>query len=181
MYLREKLEVKEYFYPFAEKLNPILYDTILGIPCESELKVERKVGSQGMVRWIKHDNLNIENKHLSLLENWISQIVDNSFVYNKRDPVYCYEMWGLIYEDGSKVEVHSHPYALYSCSYYVNAPKGSAPLIFTTSNRKIKAEEGKLIAFDGRLNHHIPQSKISNNEKRCVIVCNYRLKDHRQN
>ena len=181
MYLREKLEVKEYFYPFAEKLNPILYDTILGIPCESELKLKRKVGSQGMVRWIKHDNLNIENKQLSLLENWISQIVDNSFVYNKCDPVYCYEMWGLIYEDGSKVEVHSHPYALYSCSYYVNAPKGSAPLIFTTSNRKIKAEKGKLIVFDGRLDHHIPRSKISNNEKRCVIVCNYRLQEHRQN
>ena len=131
-----------------------------------------------MVRWIKHDNLNIKNKQLSLLENWISQIVYNSFVYNKCDPVYCYEMWGLIYEDGSKVEVHSHPYALYSCSYYVNAPKGSAPLIFTTSNRKIKAEEGKLIAFDGRLNHHIPQSKISNNEKRCVIVCNYKGVDN---
>ena len=127
------------------------------------------------------DEIIYPNKKLFLLEKWISQIVYNNFVYNKRDPVYCYEMWGLIYEDGSKVEVHSHPYALYSCSYYVDAPKGSAPLIFTTSNRKIKAEEGKLIAFDGRLNHHIPQSKISNNEKRCVIVCNYRLKDHRQN
>ena len=112
MYLREKLEVKEYFYPFAEKLNPILYDTILGIPCEYELKLKRKVGSQGMVRWIKHDNLNIQNKHLSLLENWISQIVYNSFGYNHYDPVYCYEMWGLIYEDESKVEVHSHTYAL---------------------------------------------------------------------
>ena len=174
MFIREKLEVKEYFYPFAEKINPILYDTILGIPCEYELKrLERGVGSQGMVRWIKHYNYNIQNKHISLLENWISQIVDKSFYLL---PVYCYEMWGLIYEDESKVEVHSHPYALYSCSYYVNAPKGSAPLIFTTSNRKIKAEKGKLIVFDGRLDHHIPRSKISNNEKRCVIVCNYRLR-----
>ena len=180
MYLRERLEVKEHFYPFATKINPILYDNILTIPCESELKLERNVESQGMVRWIKHNNLKIENKKLSLLEKWISQMVDRDFVINKRSALFCYEMWGLIYEDESKVEVHSHPDALYSCSYYVNAPKGSAPLIFTTSNRKIKAEEGKLIAFDGRLDHHVPRSKINNNEKRCVIVCNYRGDDNTQ-
>lgn len=176
MYLRERLEVKEDFYPFAEKINPYLYETISNIPCESELG--RKVKSQGLVRWIKHDKLKLENKQLSLLENWISQLVDNNFVYNKRSPVFCYEMWGLIYEDESEVEVHSHPDALYSCSYYVNAPKGSAPLIFTTSNHKIKAEEGKLIIFDGRLDHHVPRSKINNDKKRCVIVCNYRGVDN---
>ena len=181
MYIRQKLEIKEYLYPFAEKINPILYDTILGIPCESELKVERKVGSQGMVRWIKHDNLNIQNKHLSLLENWISQIIERDFVIGKRSPLICFEMWGIIYEDETEIEIHSHPDALYSTSYYVNAPKGSAPLIFKESNYKIKAQEGKLIVFDGRLDHHIPRSKISNNEKRCVIICNYRLRNHSQN
>ena len=64
MYLREKLEVKEYFYPFAEKINPILYDTISSFPCESNL--ERKVTSQEMVRWIKHDKLKLENKKLPI-------------------------------------------------------------------------------------------------------------------
>ena len=172
MYIREKLEVKEYFYPFAEKINPYLYEIISSLPYDSEL--QRKVTSQKMVRWIRNDKMYIENKKLSLIEKWISQIVYDSFVYNKRDPVYCYEMWGLIYEDESKIEVHSHPDSLYSCSYYVNAPKGSAPLIFTTSNHKIKAEEGKLIVFDGRLDHHVPRSKINNDEKRCVIVCNYK-------
>ena len=173
MYLRERLEVKEYFYPFAEKMNPILYDIISSISCESKSVLERKIKSQEMVRWIKHDRLKIENKQLSLLENWISQLVDNNFVYNKRGPVFCYEMWGLLYDNENEIASHSHPDALYSCSYYVNVPKGSAPLIFTTSNHKIKAEEGKLIIFDGRLDHHIPKSKINTDKKRCVIVCNY--------
>tara|TARA_B100000579_G_scaffold250496_1_gene205988 strand:+ start:255 stop:791 length:537 start_codon:yes stop_codon:yes gene_type:complete len=171
MYLRERLEVKEHFYPFAEKINSYLYDIISSLPYEDRL--ERKIQSQGLVRWIKNNKMRIENKKLNLIENWISQMVYKDFVVNKRGALFCYEMWGLIYEDESEVEVHSHPDALYSCSYYVNAPKGSAPLIFTTSNRKIKAEEGKLIAFDGRLDHHVPKSKINDNKKRCVIVCNY--------
>ena len=74
-------------------------------------------------------------------------------------------MWGLLYDNENEIASHSHPDALYSCSYYVNAPKGSAPLIFTTSNHKIKAENGKLIVFDGRLDHHVPRSKINNDDK----------------
>ena len=35
MYIRQKLEVKEYLYPFAEKINPILYDLISHLRDES--------------------------------------------------------------------------------------------------------------------------------------------------
>ena len=65
MYLREKLEVKEYFYPFAEKINPYLYEIISSLPYDSEL--QRKVTSQKMVRWIRNDKMYIENKKLSII------------------------------------------------------------------------------------------------------------------
>ena len=175
MYLREKLKVKEYFYPFAEKLNPILYDTILHIPDQSG-NTDYVIKSQQAVRWIKKDDLNNQNHQLTLLENWISQIVQRDFSLGQRSPMICFEMWGILYEDETEIEIHRHPDACYSASYYVNAPKGSAPLIFKESNHKIKAEEGKLIVFDGRLNHYVPKSKKVKDKKRCVIVCNFRRK-----
>ena len=176
MYIRQKLEIKEYLYPFAEKINPILYDFISHIRNESDNKDYIKK-SQQAVRWIKNDGIVIQNHQLTLLENWISQIIERDFVIGKRSPLICFEMWGIIYEDETEIEIHSHPDALYSTSYYVNAPKGSAPLIFKESNHKIKAKEGKLIVFDGRLDHYVPKSKKIKDKKRCVIVCNFKGKD----
>jgi len=176
MYIRQKLEVKEYLYPFAEKINPILYDLISHLRDESGNRDYIK-NSQQAVRWIKNDGIVIQNQQLTLLENWISQIVERDFVIGKRSPLICFEMWGVIYEDETEIEIHSHPDALYSTSYYVNAPKGSAPLIFKESNYKIKAQGGKLIVFDGRLDHYVPKSKKIKDKKRCVIVCNFKGKD----
>ena len=176
MYIRQKLEIKEYLYPFAEKINPILYDFISHIRNESDNKDYIKK-SQQAVRWIRNDEIVIQNHQLTLLENWISQIIERDFVIGKRSPLICFEMWGIIYEDETEIEIHSHPDALYSTSYYVNAPKGSAPLIFKESNYKIKAQEGKLIVFDGRLDHYVPKSKKIKYKKRCVIVCNFKGKD----
>ena len=176
MYIRQKLEVKEYLYPFAEKINPLLYDAVSHIRNESDNKDYIKK-SQQAVRWIRNDEIVIQNHQLTLLENWISQIIERDFVIGKRSPLICFEMWGIIYEDETEIEIHSHPDALYSTSYYVNAPKGSAPLIFKESNYKIKAQGGKLIVFDGRLDHYVPKSKKIKDKKRCVIVCNFKGKD----
>ena len=176
MYIRQKLEIKEYLYPFAEKINPILYDFISHIRNESDNKDYIKK-SQQAVSWIRNDEIVIQNHQLTLLENWISQIIERDFVIGKRSPLICFEMWGIIYEDETEIEIHSHPDALYSTSYYVNAPKGSAPLIFKESNYKIKAQGGKLIVFDGRLDHYVPKSKKIKDKKRCVIVCNFKGKD----
>ena len=79
-------------------------------------------------------------------------------------------MWGLLYNKGDEVTSHHHGGNLFSFSYYVSAPKGSSPLIFTTSGYKIKPKEGQLIIFDSRLIHHIPKDK---SEGRCVIVGNF--------
>ena len=172
MYISEKLKVEDYFYPFSQKINPILYDIVSNLPCES--RDDRNVQSQKMVRWIKNDKMYAENKQLFLLENWISQLINKDFKH--KNLLVCDEMWGVLYEYDVEIVDHSHRDSLYSCSYYVSAPPGSSPLIFTTSNHKIKAQEGKLIIFDGRLQHHIPKSKRMKDKKRCVIDCNFRSK-----
>ena len=53
---------------------------------------------------------------------------------------------------------HAHP-SPFSFVYFVRCPKGSSPLIFTTSGKKIKAEEGKVVIFPGNLLHHVPENK----------------------
>ena len=47
----------------------------------------------------------------------------------------------------------------FSFVYFVKTPKGSSPLIFTNSGKRIKAEEGKIVIFPGRLLHHVPKNK----------------------
>ena len=50
-------------------------------------------------------------------------------------------------------------YALYAFVYFVNSPKGSSPLVFTTSGKRIKPEEGKILIFPPQLFHHVPKNK----------------------
>ena len=113
MYIRQKLEVKEYFYPFAEKINPLLYDAVSHIRNESDNKDYIKK-SQQAVRWIKNDGIVIQNHQLTLLENWISQIVERDFVVKALDKspqlyqvngwmwnMKCTELWGVQYQKGN--------------------------------------------------------------------------------
>ena len=54
---------------------------------------------------------------------------------------------------------HAHHPSAYSFVYFLRCPKGSSPLIFTTSGKRIKAEEGKVVIFPGNLKHHVPKNK----------------------
>ena len=48
---------------------------------------------------------------------------------------------------------------MFSFVYFIKCPKGSSPLVFTKSGKKIKAEEGKIVIFPGWLRHHVPKNK----------------------
>ena len=76
---------------------------------------------------------------------------------------YDVSMWFAIYDEGDYAKSHHHiPYSLWSFVYYVNTPKGSSPLVFTTSGKKIKAEEGKLVLFPAGIRHHVPKNRCKN-------------------
>ena len=57
----------------------------------------------------------------------------------------------------------------FSFVYFIKCPKGSAPLVFTTSGKRIKAEEGKVLIFPGNMKHHVPKNK---GEGRMVLAGN---------
>ena len=63
------------------------------------------------------------------------------------------------YRDNEFTIKHHHYPADYAFVYFVKCPKGSSPLIFTTSGKRIKAEEGKVVIFPGNLVHHVPKNK----------------------
>ena len=67
--------------------------------------------------------------------------------------------WLARYDKGDYTVSHDHIPAAFSFVYFVKCPKGSAPLIFTTSGKRIKAEEGKVLIFPGNMRHHVPANK----------------------
>ena len=53
---------------------------------------------------------------------------------------------------------HHHNHHYWSFVYFVNAPRGSAPLVFTESNKKIIPKSGMLVIFPGWVWHHVPKN-----------------------
>jgi hypothetical protein len=95
-------------------------------------------------------------------------------------------VWTLTLERGQSVVGHTHkvnnqlfPLDYYSISYYVNAPSGSAELIFLTqycntveNATPIKPQTGMLTLFNSFI-HHMTNRHYSD-EKRIVISANFR-------
>ena len=66
--------------------------------------------------------------------------------------------WLANYGRGDWTARHDHG-SWYSYVYFVRTPRGSSPLIFTTSGKRIKAQEGKVVIFPGNIMHHVPPNR----------------------
>ena len=152
-YIREKLQVQEYKYPFAEKVNPLL---------ESQIREVWDTRD-------KPDNMNAQftgfhferdNKSAQNISRWVSDLIRKDCI---KYPVNlkCVELWGVLYNEGDYITSHQHGPSLYSFVYFVNTPKGSSPLVFETSGHKIKPEAGKVVIFESRLIHKVPPNKCN--------------------
>jgi hypothetical protein len=169
--LDEKLAVGVYEYPSAEKNNSILYKYILSLSKE-------KTNNTGAVYSTHITNRNLyEHKEVQPLLKWIFQILEKDFILSNNTRSYqlsnnhynlkCVEMWGIIYKKDEGITPHTHHPHTYSFSYYVNAPKGSSPLVFPTSGHKIKPKTGQLVICESRLLHEVPKAKV---DDRCIIA-----------
>ena len=95
--------------------------------------------------------------------NWLFRL-DFTRILFKADgtPVYLQRLdhfWIAHYNKGDFTISHDHYPAMYSFVYYLRCPRGSSPLVFTTSGKKVKAEEGKLVLFPGHVKHHVPKNR----------------------
>jgi hypothetical protein len=110
------------------------------------------------------------------IEKTVSSILNREMKINS--------IWTLSLEKGQSVTAHTHkvnthlyPEEYFSISYYINAPKDSADLIFTTSHcntietsTAITPETGMLIVFNSFINHMT--NRHYNEEQRVVVSAN---------
>jgi hypothetical protein len=100
-------------------------------------------------------------------------------------PMVLAEIWSLTLNRGQSITVHTHksnthmrPEEYYSVSYYVNAPEGSARLIFNVSICNtierlipITPEPGMFLIFNSFIQHY--SDRHSSDEPRLVISANF--------
>ena len=152
--LRENLPVIIEHYPFHESLN----EKILKETAEIPLKENSRNRDAGLsnVRALKSVIHRISSPSIELIYEWILTLLRPT---NRGWKLEVDNAWLAWYRDKEfAVKHHHHPIA-YAFVYFVKCPKGSSPLIFSTSGKRIKAEEGKVVIFPGNLCHHVPKNK----------------------
>jgi len=96
-----------------------------------------------------------------LIKDWVINLIRNRYHYSDSQTVnYKSDMWFSYYNIGDYCKIHNHlPFALFSFVYFVQCPKGSSPLVFETSGKRIKAEEGKVVIFPSIMRHGVPKNR----------------------
>ena len=150
--IRENLEVIIKHHPYYETLNKKILEEFKSVYFTREIYNDD--GGISNVRAIQTAN-NIKTPTLSLIKQWIIDLmgVSDQTLYE------IDECWGAYYNKGDHTVSHQHRCAIYSFVYFVKTPTGSSPLVFTTSGKKIKAEEGKVVIFPGDMLHHVPKNR----------------------
>ena len=154
--LRENLPVIIENHPFHESLNnKILEETSQKGYQENQKNIG---GGVSNVRAPKTIGSRVTSPSLELIYEWILTLLRPT---NRGWKLEVDNGWLAWYRDKEfAVKHHHHPIA-YAFVYFVKCPKGSSPLIFSTSGKRIKAEEGKVVVFPASLYHHVPKNKCN--------------------
>ena len=162
MQVFQRTPVHIHEYPFAERLNPKLHDIIL------EKAVNRDFGATMTSRMSWKECFDI--KEFRTIADWVYKIILGfNFSYDGIFDLKLRNLWGQYYKKGDYQITHAHNPLSWSFVYYVNAPKGSAPLVFETTGTKIRPEEGKVIIFPSIMRHGVPKN---NCKDRLTLVGN---------
>ena len=150
-------------HPYAESLNKkLIRDTevlLEDFPSIGYTNVKGKRTSQiyerspnvrSLVTWILAEYRN-NRGYWSVDDEWIKRRIG---------------VWLAKYNKGEYARPHHHKPHTWSWVYFINTPKGSSPLVFSTSGKKVKAEAGKVVIFDATVRHEVPKNKCDNR-----IVC----------
>ena len=167
MIIRENHKIIIDTYPFADSIK----DNIIADSSKFPFTREKYNGDGGLtnVRALQTDVIrDFDNfSSVKLLLRWVLDILPDG----ANIEIGIEEFWIANYGQGDFTISHHHHPALYSFVYFVQSPKGSSPLVFTTSGRRIKPDEGKLVLFPASLLHHVPKNRCEN---RIVLAGNLR-------
>jgi len=163
------MNVKENFdliierYPFSEKYKKSVMDYLELKGDDFYVKSHQTNAKAKMSSYRTNDDI------FNPLINFIALILKNkiSNINKSNIPIFLQEFWVVNYGVNDSTENHMHGGSTFSFVYFLNSPKGSSPLIFTSSRKKIRAEEGKLVIFPGNINHRVPKNKCDNR----IVLC----------
>tara|TARA_B100001173_G_C15730514_1_gene438365 strand:+ start:79 stop:615 length:537 start_codon:yes stop_codon:yes gene_type:complete len=163
MKIRENCEVIVEKHPHSESLNKKLMEDIKDSYFYSP---EDNINHTNVIATQHNVKSEDKTKSMQLIENWVSSLLDRAYLSSFLSAPKEYgarlnmNIWFAKYNKGDYTLDHHHiNYAQYAFVYFVNCPKGSSPLVFTTSGKRIKAEEGKIVIFPPQLYHHVPKNK----------------------
>ena len=165
--VKENLPVIVERHPYYESINKKLMEQVNSLSF-------RKTDHYDVtnIRGSTYTLGNTENPTIKLIKDWIKELIAINIYRHPTFPLSNFEFWfaRLNEEKGQLTWDHDHLLnSTLSAVYFVNTPKGSSPLVLTTTGRKIKAEEGKLVIFPASLRHGVPQNNCKN---RITLACN---------
>ncbi len=142
--IKEDIDIIIDKYPYSKSINKRLMDDI------------DKMGYNDMSYYRKNDTAKFSSATMSdaarSISDWVCKLISIKYdlgnLLSKCFFTRC--------DKGDCIAVHQHFPDCFSWVYYVNTPRGSSPLVFTSSNKKIKAEEGQVLIFPSLVKHHVP-------------------------
>ena len=152
----ERHEILIEFHPHAYSLNQKIIDQSTKLYFAKHAVQAGGNDSNVKALQTKAIDPDLDNmSSLKLVNRWILQLMGKCGGFHYE----VFAAWLAKYQKGDYTISHDHLPAAFSFVYFVKCPKGSSPLIFTSSGKRIKAEEGKLVLFPGGVRHHVPKNK----------------------
>ena len=139
--VKEYLEIKIDHYPYYKSLNKKIIEDVktLSFYPSQNFQYTNIKGTQHNFK------LGREPDNIKLILQWITNLIP-SFDFNPHTErvISLGSSWLAKYNRGDYVIKHTHQPSTISFVYFVRSPRGSSPLVFTTSGKRINSEEGRV-------------------------------------
>jgi hypothetical protein len=156
--IKENIEILEYIYPFYKSINERILKESLTFDYVHGNDLKMVDGGKSNVKAFQTTYTTVRTDSTDKIYNWILTLLSQHY---KGWSYGVQTSWISNYREGDYTESHDHVPSSFSFNYFVKTPKGSSPLVFTTSRKKIKAEEGKVVIFPGCCVHEVPKNKCN--------------------
>ena len=172
--VKERLNVQIEKHPYSESLNEKLLEDCQNFDF---LRDVRNIdGGDTNVKALQTSGP-ISSKSIDLIQDWILNLLKHRFPGHpggKSAGFSVINRWLARYNKDDYTRPHTHKPAFQSFVYFVKSPKGSSPLVFSTSGKRVTPNEGKLVLFHGSLRHKVPKNRCNG---RIVVAGNLYLND----
>ena len=157
-FVHEKLAIHTEYHPYFKSINQGILQDLSSFTFERDQTM--RTGKKSNVKgWKSRDEHH--SKGVKLIDEWVVSCIKDSYWGMNIGLAWksAIESWVVKCDKGDYTHEHDHIPAIFSFVYFIKCPKGSSPLVFTKSGKKIKAEEGKVVIFPGWIRHHVPKNK----------------------